>query len=653
MSEDQQDQQDAGGRAAGDGRDTGDTGDGRGNAGNAAETRETGAAAGTQGVHGTPDAPGVQGGFGPPVGFGAPAAPGPFGAPGAPGGSGDSGGYSGSGEYGSTGGYGSTGAPGGFGAPSGPDTPGGSGGFGAPPPMPSFPPAAPPPPPVPLGPADPLRAIAVALLNLTGLGLGYLLVRRWIPLAGCLLATVALLVIALPADPDGVPGGVLVGYLVLLVAAAAHGAYRGLRTPLSWPPQSPVAIVLGLVLLAAPVGGAVLYDGARDEATQKMLLDQLDKADQLVTAAKGEPFATSESDYRKALSTYHDLDAAHPGSRAAKRVPASLRTYYEAVGTPFGEKKYCDAIAPLKYLRTVPDTFGKQRLGSLAGWPDDRLATSLYACGITGLGTGKDVVSPTGNLGELLTTFPASKQAAQVEPAVSAEIDKAGKALGGDKPCAANERLKILKGQAVGLPGKEAGVDASLTDALSKDAATAEKKVQSGTYACGVDQYKSGDFDGSLTTLNGFTSAYPHDKNRAHAQKIAIAAEIAKTNAAAGKHLPSMSTGGSLSVTVSNDSPDEVEILYTGPVTGSFKLKACKGCSRYSSDSLAQLSACKANKSYPKKTIYLPPGTTYFLHKSLDNSTTSSGGSTAKIRPGYSYTECAYVVSGIGSGYTS
>ncbi|WP_327296794.1 MULTISPECIES: hypothetical protein [unclassified Streptomyces] len=515
--------------------------------------------------------------------------------------------------------------------------------------MPTVPPA----PPTPPAPADPLRAAAVALLNLSGLGLGYLLLRRWLALAVCWVATGVLLSVALPADPDGVPVGAVVAYLAFLVLVAAHGAYRGLRHGVIRPPRSPVAIVLGLVLLAAPVGGVVLYDGARDEATQQMLLGRLADADQLVTQAKGQDFTTARASYSKALTTYHDLDARHSDSRAARRVPASLHTYYETVATPFGEKKYCEAVEPLTYLRTVPGTYGRKQLGALAGWPDDKLATSLYECGVTGLGTGKDVVSPSGNLGELLTTFPSSKQAAKVEPAVSSEINRAAGDLKGSQPCEANERLKILQGQAVGLPGKEAGVDSALTDALRKDAATAGQKVRSGTYACGVDQYKKGDFTGAQKTLSDFASAYRSDKNHARAQKTAIAAEIAQSDAAAGKHLPSMSSGGSIPVTISNDSPDEVEILYTGPVTGSFKLKPCKGCSTYSSDVTAQLSACKGGKSYPKRTISLPPGTTYFLHKSLNSSNTTSGSNTAKIRPGYTYTECAYVVQRIGSGYTS
>lgn len=531
---------------------------------------------------------------------------------------------------------------------------GGGGGAGGFPPPPNQPPAWPPqppgmpfygpptPPPPPPGPANPVRALAVALLNLSGLGIGYALIRRWIELAICLVATVVLLVIALPAKSDGVSGGVVVAYAAFLVLAALHGALRGLRTPLSWPAKAPIAIVLGVVLLAAPVGGVVAYGSARDEATQKMLLDRLDVADQLVQTAKAKPFSAGQADYSKALAAYRDLNDHHKDSRAAKRVPDRLDTYYKTIGAPYDQRKYCDAVEPLKYLRmTVPEHYDKKALGSLATWPDDRLATSLYECGTDGLGT--DVTrSGDDSLSELLYTFPKSPQAAKVEPAVKSAISGAAQGLKGGDPCAATERVRALGTRASGLPGKAAGV----ADALSKDAHQADVYVQSGSYTCAVHEYKTGDFKTAVDKMNDFVDKYPHDKNGALAKKIIIAAQIAQVEPDAGKHLPSTASGGSISVTVSNDSPDEVEVLYTGPVTGSFKLKGCGACKTYASEASAHASACNnSGRNYPKKTIDLPTGTTYFLHKSTSGTSATPGTDTAKLRSGYIYTECAYVVS--------
>lgn len=501
------------------------------------------------------------------------------------------------------------------------------------PPMPSAPPPAP---------ADPSRAVAVGLLNLCGLGLGYALVRRWVLMAVCWVATAILLLVALPADPDGVPGVLVVLYVVLLVLAAVHGAVVGLRTRLMWPPRAWLALVLGVVLLAIPAGGVVLYGDARDDAIEAMLMDRLERADKLVRAAGKQPFVTAEPDYRRALSAYRDLRDDHPGSKAAAQVPDRLKTYYTTVGSPYAQRNYCDAIGPLKYLRTVPGTVGGKTVGALATWPDDRLATSLYSCASQALSAGS--ADWTTHFGELLTTFPRSAAVGKVEPAVGAEVDKAVREVRGDDPCAAVERLRSLSTQATALPAGEAGVD----EALGKDADRADASANSGTYDCGVRQYRDGKFTEAVTTMDDFVKNNRYDKNRARAQKIAIAAEVAQTVPAAGKRLPTTASGGSIAVTVKNDSPDDITVMYTGPVTGSFSLKACGSCTTYSFTStvLAGFTPCHdSGKNYPQRTIRLPAGTTYFVHKSQGGTGKSPASDTAKLRPGYIYTECAYMTS--------
>ncbi|WP_190018873.1 hypothetical protein [Streptomyces lucensis] len=507
------------------------------------------------------------------------------------------------------------------------------------PPMPSSPPPAPP---------DPLRAVAVALLNLSGLGLGYALVRRLLPMAACWVATGILLFVALPADADGVPGAALVAYAVFLLLAAAHGALVGLRTRLAGPGGAPLALVLGLVLLAVPAGGALWYQDAHDDAVEQALLDRLDKADRLVAAGGRRSFRESVSDYRSALEVYRDLAVDHSGSRAGRKVPDSLRTYYTTVGAPYGHQDYCEAVEPLKYLRTVPRTMPKEHLGSLARWPDDRLATSLYECGTQSLDRGEaDWVA---RFGDLLETFPDSGQATKVVPAVDSAVTKAQKAVDGDEPCAAVEKLRDLDTR-IGSLSTASGDSGG---GLAKAAGRAGRSGDAGQYACGVDQYKDGDFDTAQKTMEEFVSDNKHGRNRDRAKKIAIAAEVAQTLPAAGKKLPTTASGGSISVTVKNDSPDDVTVLYTGPVTGSFTLKGCGACKSYSfaETVLTTFKPCDASgRHYPQRTISLPVGTTYFVHKPNGTSTATPASDTAKLRSGYIYTECAYTTQRLGSGY--
>lgn len=507
------------------------------------------------------------------------------------------------------------------------------------PPMPSAPPPAP---------ADGARAVAVAVLNLGGLGLGYALVRRWALMVLCWIATAVLLIVALPADPDGVPGFALVLYVVFLAAAAAHGAGVGLRTPLAGLRRAPLALGLGLLLLVAPAGGVVLYDGARDEATQQMLLDRLDEADRLVQAGGDQSFTAAQADYRKALATYADLTSDHPGSRAAERVPARMKAYYTTVGAAYAQGEYCEAVAPLKYLRTVPKSLPDTDLGALETWPDDRLATSLYECASTALTAGESTWAS--QYGELLSTFPESEPAGKVEPAVAAAVVRTEKDLGGAEPCAAVQRLSTLGSQIDGIEAGQADVGA----ALDKDARRATGSADTGAYTCGVDQYRDGDFESAQTTMTEYASAHKAAKNAALAKKIAIAAEVAQTVPAAGKKLPTTRTGGSISVTVQNDSPDEVTVLYTGPVTGSFTLKGCGSCKAYSFSSTISpgFEPCSnSGKNYPERTISLPVGTTYFLHKPKGDSLATPASDTAKLESGYIYTECAYTTQSLGTGY--
>ncbi|NEB77257.1 hypothetical protein G3I40_18825, partial [Streptomyces sp. SID14478] len=496
----------------------------------------------------------------------------------------------------------------------------------------------------PPGPPEPARALAVALLNLCGLGLGYVFLRKWLLAALCLAATVALLVVALPADPDGVPAWALVGYPVLLLLAAADGARRGLRTRSTTVRIRPVvALVLGFVLLAVPAGGAVAYGGLRDDAVEDMLLDRLAATDALVKDAAARPFAQARPDYETALSRYRALTEDHPDSRAAHRVHASLDTYYKSVSAPYAKQDHCAAVASLDYLRGVPKGIGHDVLGDLVTWPDKPLAVSLLKCGTGKLGSA-DSDGTGGELGQLLRTFPKSAQAGEVEPAVRAAVGDHTGELSGAEPCRATEELRHIRDTAKALP---APAPAHLRGSV-------DGAVRNGDYACGMDEFKDGKFAEARKTLADFAGTYKSDKRRGRAQQVAIAAEIAGQLPAAGAELPPTKApgGARMQMVISNDGPDPVEILYTGPVTGRVTIGACGSCASYSSEAVGRSKACKASgKSYPKKTLRLPAGTYHFLHKpGGTQATASSRAADGHIQPGYTYTQCSYVVgSGLGT----
>ncbi|WP_229818579.1 MULTISPECIES: hypothetical protein [Streptomyces] len=508
--------------------------------------------------------------------------------------------------------------------------------------------------------SNPAQAVLAGLLNLSCLGLGYALLKQWRWAAVCWVATAALLLVALPADVDGVPTGVLIAYGVFLLAAAVDGARRGLRAPLALggagatPASTPAArrlalpLALAVVLLAVPVGGSVAYGVARDEAREQSLLDFLATADALVKSGEGQSFTSAEHNYGKALTAYQDLGTNHAGSRAARLVPDRLAAYFTTVASAYENKRYCDAVPALKHLRELPEKVDRALLTGLVGKADDPLAHSWYECGIAGLGAAGSETTAGEHLNALLSTFPQSSYARQVEPTVRASIRTKSAGVTGDSadPCTAVEELRRVS-TTVGL------LPEATFAAASRDAGRA---IESGDFGCGVKQFKAKSYTDAVQTMKDFAEKYPTSSRAAHARSIAIAAEIADEEPAAGRQLPpAKAPGGSRMVmVVSNDGPGEVELLYTGPVSGRVTLKACGSCTAYRG-SLAlnapKIKACQGPSSkYPKTTLLLPAGNYHFLQKrdSSIGSYASDKASTHKIEAGYSYTNCLYVTSGFG-----
>ncbi|MFJ5707554.1 hypothetical protein [Streptomyces sp. NPDC093105] len=517
----------------------------------------------------------------------------------------------------------------------------------------------PPPPPAPPGgfgggsggEARPLQAALIALLNLSCLGLGYVVLRQWLFAALCWAATAGLLLTALPADADGVPQGVLIGYGVFLLAAAADGARRGLRARIAFGTTvRRLALPLAVLLLAAPVGGAVAWAGAhedaREEARQQALLARLADADALVKSGAGTDFATAEPSYRRALTTYQELARDHAGSRAAKLVPASLDAYYKAVSAPYDEKKYCAAVLPLKHLRSLPDTVDKALLGDRPAGTDEPLAHSLYECGAGAL-SGTATAAATDNFNDLTATFPQSPYVGKATTAVRDAI-RAKAAVIGDTSvdrCDTTEELRALRTVATGATGLS----------LAGARADADRGVRKGVFACGTDQFGDKEFTEAVETMNQYVKDYPDGESVDHARSIAIAAQIAAEEPEAGKKLPPATVpgGARMTMVVSNDANDAVELLYTGPVTGKITLKACGGCRSYEPvDTLRPgFKPCSGPSStYPKVTIQLPAGKYHLLQKRAGTGFSTAGdtkSSKATIEPGYSYTNCLYVTKGL------
>ncbi|MFI8822785.1 hypothetical protein [Streptomyces sp. NPDC053431] len=487
----------------------------------------------------------------------------------------------------------------------------------------------------------------MGLLNLSCLGLGYVLLKHWKSAALCWAATLALLVVALPADPDGVPLWALVAYGLLLLAAAADGARRGLRAApesLALPGRRGLVLPAALaLLLVVPGGGTFAYGAARDEAVEQSLLDRLAAADAQVKQSEGQSFTSVESTYRQALATYQDLGTKHAGSRAGKQVPDRLATYYNTVSAPYGKKDYCSAVPALKHLRALPDTVDRKLLGSLVGKADQPLAESWFECGTRTIGSAGQETTAADHLNALLGTFPQSPFAQKVEPTLREGLRERDKRMG-ISPCDTATELRRFDTTVGMLPN-------TTFAALGQDT---KRTIQRGDFACGIDHFKKKEFTEAVSAMDDYVKAYPSSPQTAQARNVAIAAEIAEESPAAGNKVPSGATadGSGMVMVVSNDGPGEVELLYTGPVTGRITIPSCAGCRTYSTLIVPRGGGPKPcsgpSSKYPKRTLTLPPGNYQMLQKRVGTGTSAGmkKPSTTKIESGYSYTNCLYVTSG-------
>ncbi|MGH1555769.1 hypothetical protein ACRAWF_39890 [Streptomyces sp. L7] len=236
---------------------------------------------------------------------------------------------------------------------------------------------------------------------------------------------------ALPADPDGVSTPLVVLYVVFLGFAAVHGALVGLRTRLAWPAPTPLAILLGLVLLAVPAGEScstttpVTRRLSRCFSTGWRRPTNSWRTDgKLARFSAAEPHAPS-----RRWVCHDDLTTAHSGSRRpAGKVPDRLKNVLHdgRRGVTAQKRTTVTRMPRVEYLRTVPRHHRQEsswvRLphGRTTGWPPP----STNAPPPRWPRTERQLADELrGSAGHLPALVPGR---VRVEPAVKSAVTKAG-----------------------------------------------------------------------------------------------------------------------------------------------------------------------------------------------------------------------------------
>ncbi|WP_052849507.1 DUF3488 domain-containing protein [Streptomyces avicenniae] len=499
---------------------------------------------------------------------------------------------------------------------------------------PQFPPA----PPTVRPPRDQRLAVTAALLNLSGLGAGYLYLRRWWQVVPSLLLTGLLLWAVLPVTADGISGQWVALYVLGLLVLAAD-AWRLARP--ETPRRRPLLVPLttGILLLAIPAGAVVFFEDAQRQALEDDLQERLALADDLVEQAGDEPFEEAEQRYRSALDGYVAVRSDHPDTDAAAEVPDRLDALYEQATTPAADADDpCGPLTPLRFFRDLPGENGEgpdiERLSVRAA---DTLPEPLHACGLSRTAQG-DVEGAREPFTELLGDHADSPLATGLPEELGVLQGTAADGVEGDQPCDALDQLRDWNELFGELPGEQ----------FAQLAADGQGPVPDGLFACGTAQFRAGDFTDSEATLRDLLAEDPDHPEADYTQDILIAAQIAARLPAAGESLPPRPGAGgggpTITVEVSNDSPNELELLWTGTRTGSRTVGACGSCDVYTSD--PGDAGCSADIDYPTTTLELPAGEYHFLHRAPDLDVDNLA-ETTEFEANYEYTWCTFTIEGL------
>jgi tetratricopeptide (TPR) repeat protein len=462
-------------------------------------------------------------------------------------------------------------------------------------------------------------------------GAGYLYLRRWRRVVPTWLATAALLFIALPAEAEGIAGVWAVLWALCAVAAAVDAWW--IARPATPPARVPwIPATAGVLLLALPAAGPVWFDDARQAALEEDLRIRLEAADQQAGQGHTLDFGNAEDTYRDALDEYFAVRGAHPGTDAAAGVPARLDALYEGATADRVGEDHCAALAPLRFFRGLPGDFEDAEAERLAELAAGALPGPLHDCGLTHV-EADDPAAAQEPLTELLESYPEHERAAALPDELGGRQQAAMDQLGTAAACPALDELRALNGLFEQLPGAD----------FTRMAADGTEPVPEGLYQCGASRFLAGNFTGADESLNELIDDHPDHDRVDRARDILIASRIAAEYPGAGEELPPEpgTTGGpTVTLEIFNDSPYEMEALYTGPRTLRETAEPCDDCEVYTSD--PGDNACPNGEDYPSITLRLPAGDYFYLNEVPNGSARSVSGAET-LSSGYIYTSCFYV----------
>jgi hypothetical protein len=482
-------------------------------------------------------------------------------------------------------------------------------------------------------PEEPGRSAAAAvLLNLTGLGLGYVYLRRWLraTASGVLVAMMVAVAFANDASSDPWLWRILAAAWAAATAFDAWLVARSLSRPgrrVQW--LRPV--VVGFVAVLAVVAGHVGYAEA-GRATYAAGVEAQGRADcteanRAFGAVTG-PYELTLSRDVPAAALRHAECAEFLGAEESERSGAHAeavdayrtfrRDHADSVLEPFAQEgarrvllTWADALRSagdldgaiaryhelLEELGVDPDPRTPQVRENLAAALVERVSAMRPRMAAA---TGQDRVDAMRYamddllyVGQHLADTPT---AAQVPQAVLDTYAEAKTAFTEGRFC---DALPVLD-YAVTLPAA-----AGLAQVANGDRARSLNE-------CGLANFNAGDYTGATDRFQRLVADYPNDPGVQQARSAIIAAEVGR---AAGLPLPlpaPLDAPGAQSVTLYNAAASEVRVLVAGPTAHEVTLPPCVGCPEVYE---TRAGSCPGAAGKPSVSLRMQPGTYYVLQE--------------------------------------
>lgn len=456
----------------------------------------------------------------------------------------------------------------------------------------------------------PRSTLAAALLNLTGLGLGYAYLGRRLLAVSSVVVTAALLTGAFLADAATAPWlwrGIVLGWLVL---AGTHAALLARRHPRPAESRSRLLpAVAGLGAVVVVVAGYLLYAAAGRSAY----------ADGRTALSQGD--CAAAIDRFDAVTGFYELTLSRDVAAAAADREECAAFLSAATAQYRGDH----AEAVKRY-----QAFGREFPGSrLAGHVHTNLARAY-------VDNSRQQTEPF--------TMPGASEAVNTLLTVRREFDdtpSAAEALDAIADAYAAATVPYEDGQyCEALPALTyfAGLDASSAGNVVAPAGTARATAM---LNCGLGQMRSGDVASAANTLDTFVHAYPRHRAFAQAKSAFITARVAEI-AKVKLPVPPPYRGdspGFVPFLFFNDSNREARILLAGPTTHDITIPACRTCPAGYPDGSPK--ACAELRGLPFVRLALLPGKYHYITEEI---MTSALVDSVVVKPDFLYEHCIYDV---------